>query len=61
MDQFHCHEALDRIHIAKSYLYMALDEHPFFNHPDNDDIKSILDKVYEQMEDIYQRIGERKM
>lgn len=60
VDEWHSHEALDRTYICKTLMTMSLLDHPFVNHPSNNDVKSLVDKILSLLEDLNQLIGERR-
>jgi ribosome-binding factor A len=51
----HYFELLDRVHVASSYIQMALGEHPvLLKHPE---LQAFYDEAVKQLEDLYQALG----
>lgn len=59
LDEFHYHEVVDRTHITIEFLYNILTSHWVFQAPENADLKAKLDKIGEELGEIYQEVSNR--
>lgn len=55
LDQFHYHEAIDRIHIQLSNLDNSLGGHPVIEA--NPELKKLYEESLDKLSELYQKIG----